>query len=88
VKFIGFTCNSEEISSIFAIQIDLLTDYTISSFYFYIYYQHFSYLSKVERVTKKGKPVFVLFVDDANKPVTGEKSIMKITDQVNDCNLH
>ena len=36
---------------------------------------------QVERVAKKGKPVFVMFVEDANKPLNGEKSIIKITDQ-------
>ncbi len=36
---------------------------------------------QVERVAKKGKPIFVMFVEDANKPLTGEKSIMKVTDQ-------
>ena len=32
-------------------------------------------------MAKKGKPIFVMFVEDANKPLTGEKSIIKVTDQ-------
>ena len=35
----------------------------------------------MERVAKKGNPMFVMFVEEVNKALAGEKAIIKVTDQ-------
>ena len=44
-------------------------------------FHHEDELNQVERVAKKGNPMFVMFVEEVNKAMTGEKAIIKVTDQ-------